>query len=201
MRVIVVGLGVQGRKRAAVAGKECIATVDPTVPDAAFGDLDEIPVGDYDAALVCTPDGAKRALLEKLLSAGKHVLVEKPLGIGDSASVQALGDLARTHGMVCYTAYNHRFEPHFVRMREEIRSGRLGEIYTLRMFYGNGTARLVRDSDGFADRSGRRPKSSEYGRSSKRGRRTLSARRKPDPPGGEYHRRPRPQANPRRSQE
>ena len=31
-------------------------------------------------------------------------------------------------------------------MREVIRSGVLGEIYHCRMFYGNGTARLVRDS-------------------------------------------------------
>lgn len=31
-------------------------------------------------------------------------------------------------------------------MREVIASGRLGRIYSIRMFYGNGTARLVRDS-------------------------------------------------------
>ena len=50
------------------------------------------------------------------------------------------------NGAVCYTAYNHRFEPHFVRMRDLIASGELGTIYRCRMFYGNGTARLVRDS-------------------------------------------------------
>jgi predicted dehydrogenase len=31
-------------------------------------------------------------------------------------------------------------------MRELIQSGALGRVYSLRMFYGNGTARLVRDS-------------------------------------------------------
>ena len=31
-------------------------------------------------------------------------------------------------------------------MRDVIASGELGEIYSIRMFYGNGTARLVRDS-------------------------------------------------------
>src|SRR5262249_5864640 len=54
--------------------------------------------------------------------------------------------LAHGKGVVCYTAYNHRFEPHFVRMRDLIASGVLGNIYSCRMFYGNGTARLVRDS-------------------------------------------------------
>jgi predicted dehydrogenase len=47
---------------------------------------------------------------------------------------------------VCQTAYNHRFEPHYVRMRDVLRSGELGRIYRCRMFYGNGTARLVRES-------------------------------------------------------
>jgi predicted dehydrogenase len=33
-----------------------------------------------------------------------------------------------------------------MRMRDLIASGKLGRIYSVRMFYGNGTARLVRDS-------------------------------------------------------
>src|SRR3990170_2038488 len=53
---------------------------------------------------------------------------------------------AERHRAVCYTAYNHRFEPHFVRMRETIASGALGRVHLCRMFYGNGTARDVRDS-------------------------------------------------------
>jgi len=52
----------------------------------------------------------------------------------------------REHRAVCYTAYNHRFEPHYVRMAQVVRSGALGELYHCRMFYGNGTARLVRES-------------------------------------------------------
>ena len=57
-----------------------------------------------------------------------------------------LQDRARRAGVICYTAYNHRFEPHYLRMRELIASGELGRIYSCRMYYGNGTARLVRDS-------------------------------------------------------
>jgi predicted dehydrogenase len=72
--------------------------------------------------------------------------VEKPLWAADDAAIRDLEALARRKGVVCYTAYNHRFEPHFVRMRELIASGKLGHIYRCRMFYGNGTARLVRDS-------------------------------------------------------
>jgi scyllo-inositol 2-dehydrogenase (NADP+) len=146
MRVIVVGLGVQGKKRLAVAGKDAVATVDPVAPDARYKRVEDVPVDAYDAALVCTPDEVKIGLLTYLLSRGKHLLVEKPLFAADPAELAGLKQLSRSSGAVCYTAYNHRFEPHFVRMKELIQSGRLGRIYSLRMFYGNGTARLVRDS-------------------------------------------------------
>jgi predicted dehydrogenase len=146
MRVIVVGLGVQGQKRLAVAGKAAVATVDPIHPEARYKHLEDVPLGSYDAALVCTPDEVKIDLLTYLLSNQKHLLVEKPLFADDAADLLRLKALARAHRAVCYTAYNHRFEPHFIRMKAAIDSGRLGRIFCVRMFYGNGTARLVRDS-------------------------------------------------------
>jgi predicted dehydrogenase len=146
MRVIVVGLGVQGRKRRAIAGAEAIATVDPVNAEADCRTLGEIPVDSYDAALVCTPDDAKIALLTELLGHGKHVLVEKPLLSPDRAALEALAELSERRRAVCYVAYNHRFEPHFVRMRNTLASGALGRVYLCRMFYGNGTARDVRNS-------------------------------------------------------
>ena len=146
MRVIVAGLGVQGHKRRAVAGGDVVATVDPAAADADYSSVSEVPPDSYDAALVCTPDEAKIELVSQLLDLGKHVLVEKPMVAPDSGSLQQLAETARSQGVACYTAYNHRFEPHFVRMKELIDSGELGEIYSVRMFYGNGTARLVRES-------------------------------------------------------
>jgi predicted dehydrogenase len=144
--VIVVGLGVQGRKRRRVAGMDCVATVDPVNPEADYRDTREVPTERYDAALCCIPDAPKVELLSYLLGHGKHVLVEKPLWARSDRDIAELQALARRTGAVCYTAYNHRFEPHFVRMHDLIASGTLGEIYSCRMFYGNGTARLVRDS-------------------------------------------------------
>lgn len=146
MRVVVVGLGVQGRKRIDAAGADVIATVDPVVADAEYRTLEDVPADVYDAVLVCTPDAPKIALLTRALSAGKHVLVEKPLLAPDNAALERLASLAQETGAVCYTAYNHRFEPHFVRMCELLQAGTLGRLYALRLFYGNGTARLVRGS-------------------------------------------------------
>ncbi|MCE7530601.1 Gfo/Idh/MocA family protein [Polynucleobacter sp. IMCC 29146] len=146
MRVIVVGLGVQGNKRQAVAGKDVVATVDPVHPQAQFKSIEEVPLESYDAALLCIPDEPKMAILEYLLSNKKHLLVEKPLFANRQEDLVRLQKLAQQNRVTCYTAYNHRFEPHFIRMKELIDSGRLGKIYSIRMYYGNGTARLVRDS-------------------------------------------------------
>jgi scyllo-inositol 2-dehydrogenase (NADP+) len=146
LKVIVIGLGVQGAKRRAAAGGDYVAAVDSVEGKADYTCVEDVPSGSYDAALVCAPDAPKVALLEYLLSRGKHVLVEKPLWAERDEDIRRLERLARENKAVCYTAYNHRFEPHYVRMRDVIADGRLGELYHCRMFYGNGTARLVRDS-------------------------------------------------------
>jgi scyllo-inositol 2-dehydrogenase (NADP+) len=147
MRVIVVGLGVQGHKRQRFAGPDFVASVDINNKQANFPDIRNVALDSYDAALLCTPDGAKLELLDYLISHGKHALVEKPLVAGDEATLQKLEQAAQAKNVVIYTAYNHRFEPHFASMQELVKSGALGKVYRCRMFYGNGTARLVRNSD------------------------------------------------------
>lgn len=146
MKVIVVGLGVQGAKRRAAAGRDYVASVDSVKTEADYRSLEDVPPDRYDAALVCTPDAPKVDILEYLLSRGKHVLVEKPLWAERDEDLRRLEGVARQRNAVCYTAYNHRFEPHYVRMRDAVASGKLGKLYHCRIFYGNGTARLVRES-------------------------------------------------------
>lgn len=146
MRVIVAGMGVQGPKRRKSAMEDFVASVDPVHPDADYKHIADVPLDRYDAVLACIPDEPKLELLSYCVEAGKHVLVEKPLWARGQADIVGLQAKARASGVVVYTAYNHRFEPHVVRMRDLITSGELGEIYSCRMFYGNGTARLVRDS-------------------------------------------------------
>lgn len=146
MRVIVAGLGVQGYKRRKHAGEDFVTSVDPVNQEAEYRNIADVPLGSYDAVLACIPDEPKVDLLRYALANGKHVLVEKPLWVDDDKEIVELEQLARMKKVVCYTAYNHRFEPHFIQMRDLIASGKLGKIYSCRMFYGNGTARLVRDS-------------------------------------------------------
>jgi scyllo-inositol 2-dehydrogenase (NADP+) len=146
MRIVVVGLGNQGRKRLRIAGDDVVGTVDPYNAEAEYRSVEEVPLDTYDATLVCTSDESKLSILEYLLARGKHVLVEKPLLTTDGNELKQLQELAEDNGAVCYTAYNHRFEPHIVRLKEILDSERLGSVYSARFFYGNGTAREVRDS-------------------------------------------------------
>jgi scyllo-inositol 2-dehydrogenase (NADP+) len=146
VKAIVVGLGIQGRKRFAVAGADAVATVDPVCEGVDFRRVEDVPLDRYDAALVCTPDGVKLELLTYLLGNGKHVLVEKPLVAARDEELERLKAIAGRTGAVCYTAYNHRFEPHLATVKRLLDEDRIGRVYHCRLFYGNGTARDVRNS-------------------------------------------------------
>lgn len=146
MRVLIVGLGVQGKKRRNVAAADVIATVDPTATGADYKSIYDVNPDSYDAALCCVPDDPKFKLLSYLLGAKKNVLVEKPLWVAKKEQITELESAAKINKVQCYTAYNHRFEPHFVTMKNLIDSNELGKIYRVRCFYGNGTASLVKAS-------------------------------------------------------
>ena len=129
--VVIVGYGVQGKKRLRVAGSDAVGVVDPVYPQADFRDIRDVPLERYDAAVLCVPDEPKVEILRHLLANGKHALVEKPLHAAAENELRELEKLARGTGALCYTAYNHRFEPHYVRMRDLSRSGELGQHLSL----------------------------------------------------------------------
>jgi len=129
----------------AVAGNEVVGTVDPVVA-ADYPTIEQVPLEIFDGALVCTSDQSKLRILQYFLSHGKHVLVEKPLWAPDLEQLRELRELARSSGVACYTAYNHRFEPHIVRVKELLEARAIGTVYLAKLFYGNGTARDVKGS-------------------------------------------------------
>ena len=148
-RVVVVGMGVQGKKRAKFALNDLVAKVDVDKNnlDADYNDLNDINKKDYDAVLLCTPDEVKYEILKTILNSKKHVLVEKPLFVKNKEELLELQNIANNNNVVLYTAYNHRFEPHFVNMKNLLLKKGLGNIFRLRIFYGNGTSGLVKQSE------------------------------------------------------
>jgi scyllo-inositol 2-dehydrogenase (NADP+) len=146
MRVIVVGLGVQGKKRLKVAKEDVVCTVDPFVGSSDYKNLYDVPLSSYDSAMLCIQDDLKIEFITYLLKNKKNILVEKPIFSESEEEIAKIIDLANKSNVSCYTAYNHRFEPHFINMKNLIQSGEFGKVYSVRMFYGNGTAKLVNDS-------------------------------------------------------
>ena len=98
------------------------------------------------AAVIATPAVLHLGQVRELVQAGIHILVEKPLISKDPSIIKKLQQAAIQNKTVLYTAYNHRFEPHFIKMKKLIDSNQLGKIYSCRMFYGNGTAKLDKNS-------------------------------------------------------
>ncbi len=70
----------------------------------------------------------------KALQAGKHVLCEKPIGL-TAEDAQALIAARDASGKRVAEAFMVRFHPQWVRAREIVRSGQLGEVRAIQTFF------------------------------------------------------------------
>ena len=100
----------------------------------------------FDTVFVCIPDNEKLKVVNYCINNKKHVLLEKPFLVSNSKIFLDLEKRAREKKVVCYTAYNHRFEPAINKMKDLLKSRKLGKLYECRILYGNGTSLLVRKS-------------------------------------------------------
>ncbi|VTS02369.1 Gfo/Idh/MocA family protein [Tuwongella immobilis] len=68
------------------------------------------------------------------LNAGKHVLVEKPVGCS-VAEIQQMKDLADSKGLVVLPGHNYIYEASMMRTRELVHTGELGKIVSAYVMY------------------------------------------------------------------
>ena len=146
MKTIIVGMGVQGMKRKKFLGKDLIFSVDKYKKDANFKSIYDVPLDSFEAAYICTPEKKKFELVNYCVKNNKHVLIEKPFLVENTFLLNNLKKKAKKKNLVCYTAYNHRFEPVIKKLKKIIESKKLGKIYNCRLFYGNGTSFEVKNS-------------------------------------------------------
>ena len=90
------------------------------------GTIDEV-LDEVDAVLVATPPGSHYDVAMRALSAGKHVLVEKPLAtsVDDAEAMVAAADDNDVQLMVGHT---FEYNPAVRKLREIVRSGELGRM-------------------------------------------------------------------------
>ncbi len=92
--------------------------------DQALGD------DDLDAVVIATPNSLHPAMTAKAALAGKHILLEKPVGL-DNQAIDSMVDVVRTSGVICQVNMILRWHPmieSIVGLRDE---GALGEVHTV----------------------------------------------------------------------
>jgi len=148
MKTIIVGLGIQGNKRKKFIKKsEYYASVDNKNKRAEYHSLKKVPTRNYNNAILCIPDNQKNEQLKYLLKNNKNVMIEKPLKLKKKSDYKLIEKAAKKKKLHIYTAYNHRFEPHIISIKNILKKKKIGKIYSCRLFYGNGTSKLVRKSN------------------------------------------------------
>jgi predicted dehydrogenase len=144
VRVGVAGLGYWGpnlaRNFAAIEGCELAWCCDgseaaqarwrPAFPGARFtGDLEDL-LGDdsLDAVVLATPVPTHGSLAERVLAAGKHCFVEKPLAGSEAAAERAVA-AAEASGRILMVGHLLEYHPGVAKLKEIADSGELGDIH------------------------------------------------------------------------
>ncbi|GGX33840.1 oxidoreductase [Streptomyces malachitofuscus] len=86
---------------------------------------------DIDAVYVSTPSALHHAWAERALRAGKHVLVEKPIGT-TAEEARSLWALAAERGLTLRENFMFLHHPQHARVRELVTGGRLGRPASFR---------------------------------------------------------------------
>ena len=151
-RVLLVGAGGVGRKRAAAIaahdGTRLVAVCDVEESSARglAGDYGVAALTDWSAAvrdveadlvIVSTTHDALSAVTVAALAAGRHVLCEKPLGRSRDEVAASVAASAAA-GTVLRAGYNHRFHPAIRGLQAAAAAGDLGPLISIRGRYGHG---------------------------------------------------------------
>jgi predicted dehydrogenase len=162
MRVGIVGCGLIGQKRAKALGQNPVVAVADVNHDRAAALARQHPgceaLSDWqalvsrrevEAVIVSTTNDSLARVTLAAVTAGKHVLVEKPAA-RDAAELAPVIEAVRKAGRVVKVGFNHRFHPAFTAARKLVDDGAVGPLLYVRARYGHG-GRLGYDREWRAD--------------------------------------------------
>lgn len=148
----IIGCGLIGSRRAQDAHEHpcsCVKYVSDVVPESSLLLADKygcesasdwktmVADKSVDIVVICTPNGFATEIAVAALSAGKHVLVEKPPGRNLSETLR-LSNTAHRTGLVLKVGFNHRYHPAISRARDVVAQGTIGDVIHVRARYGHG---------------------------------------------------------------
>ncbi|MGY5125796.1 Gfo/Idh/MocA family protein [Streptomyces nigrescens] len=146
MKVAIVGFGTAGGARLSgyrsVPGADVAAIVEPA-PERRRVAAEQLPYGRVVASLdellaqggidvvdVCTPPAYHVPLAHRALTAGCHVICEKPVAVS-LADAQELIGTARSHGRLLYPSHNYGTSPMMRLLRQAVDGG-IGRLESAR---------------------------------------------------------------------
>lgn len=106
-------------------------------------DEDVFAADDLDAVVIATPNHLHAEQAQAALSAGKHVLLEKPIGL-DPEEARAVLRAAERAGRTLMVAMNHRYRPDTLALKPFADGGELGQIFLARGAWLNRKTRVLR---------------------------------------------------------
>lgn len=92
--------------------------------------LEVIDHEEIDAVHIVTPENAHLEPVMAALAAGKHILVEKPLADTSKRALQIVDAAAET-SLVVLPGHILRFDPRYMRIKQQIDAGKIGTITSI----------------------------------------------------------------------
>ncbi len=87
---------------------------------------------EIDAVVITTPSDTHVQMITIMAEAGKQIFCEKPIAF-DPDSIQAAIDAVEKAGVILQVGFNRRFDPDFLKVRQTVESGGIGEPHIINM--------------------------------------------------------------------
>ncbi|WGD37772.1 Gfo/Idh/MocA family oxidoreductase [Lysinibacter sp. HNR] len=141
LRVAIVGAGMIGEvhRRSALAAGATVIGVMASTPqrgtqvagewgvEHAFEDIDAVAQSDAEVVHICSPNNTHVPFAERLAEAGKHVIVEKPVGL-TAQQGEHLREVAERTDRIMTVPFVYRYHPLVREIRDRYRAGELGDL-------------------------------------------------------------------------
>ncbi|MCO8645308.1 Gfo/Idh/MocA family oxidoreductase, partial [Burkholderia multivorans] len=114
--VAAIATGQPDRARAAYPGARIVADLDAL-----------LALDDIDCVVIATPNDTHFALARRVLEAGRHVVVDKPVTLTADEAL-ALARLANARSRLFAPFHNRRWDGDFLTVRRLVESGELGRL-------------------------------------------------------------------------